>query len=86
MAEGNAVTMIPIHAELTTQQTADLLNVSRPYLINLLEKGEIAYRTVGRHRRVLAKDILTYKKNTETARRKTLDDLAALQQELGLDD
>ena len=77
MAEGNAVTLIPVHAELTTQQTADFLGVSRPFLIRLLEDGVIPYHKVGTHRRVRFEDARDYKKQKLMERESALDSLAA---------
>lgn len=84
MAEGNAITLIPIHAELTTQEGANLLNVSRPYLIKLLDKGDIPFHKVGTHRRIYFADLLAFKVKSHEQGQKALDELVKQAQELDL--
>ena len=85
MAAGNAVTLVPVEIGLTTQQAADLLNVSRPYLVGLVRDGSLPARMVGNQRRLPLKDVLAYKADTRAKRREALRELAALDQELGLE-
>lgn len=84
MGAGRSVSVVPHNAELTTQQAADLLNVSRPFLIGLLEAGEIEYRTVGTHRRVPAFSLIEYKRRDDQRRRAAAEELTRLGQEMGL--
>jgi excisionase family DNA binding protein len=84
MAEGNAVTLIPTHAELTTQEAANLLNVSRPFLIKLLEKGEIPFHKTGTHRRIKFIDLLKFKSQHERKGEQALSELTKQAQELNM--
>jgi len=79
---GDAVVIMPLAKQLTTQEAADFLNVSRPYLIKLLENGEMQYETVGRHRRVKAVDVFEYKEKRNVVRSAALSDLAAIDEQL----
>jgi excisionase family DNA binding protein len=84
MSRGNAVKLIPIHAELTTQEAADMLNISRPTLIQLLNEGGIEFRKVGTHRRVRFESVMQYKRQLDTERKAALAELSAYDQEIGL--
>jgi len=84
ISQGNAVQVVPVHAELTTQQAADILMVSRPYLVKLLDEMKIEYRKVGSHRRIRYNDLLKFKEQEERARKAVLDELAADAQELDM--
>ena len=81
MAQGNAVTVVPMHAEMTTQQAADILNVSRPYLVKLLENGELGFTKVGTHRRIRFEDLMAYNKNRREQSDRTMDELVKQAQE-----
>jgi len=83
-ASGNAVSIVPLHKEVTTHQAAEILNVSRPYVIGLVEKGEIPFRKVGTHRRIPLLALLEYKRKPDAIRDDALDFLAAQVQELKL--
>lgn len=84
MAEGNAMSLVPIHAELTTQQAADFLGVSRPYLVGLIERGELAHHKVGTHRRIFFRDLMDYRQQRLARSKAAFAELAAQAQELGL--
>jgi len=84
MADGKSIALMPTDAEISTQQAAEILNVSRPHVIKLLEKGDIPYKKVGSHRRILLQDILEYEAKFKKKRRKQLNKLASEAQKLNL--
>lgn len=83
-AAGNAVEIMPLHAELTTQQAADILNVSRPHVVKLMDEGVLPMHKTGTHRRVLASDLAEYKHQRDIAAKQAADELASLTEDLGL--
>jgi len=85
IAEGKAITVNPVDAEITTQEAADILLVSRPYVVKLLENGKIPFRMVGSHRRIRLEDLLAYKEQMEKDREEALTELTRISQELDLD-
>ena len=86
MAQGHAISLVPTHAELTTQQAADALNVSRPFLVKLLETNQLPHRKVGTHRRIRFDDLMRYKQDIDATRLETLRKLTGESEELGLYD
>jgi excisionase family DNA binding protein len=85
LAAGRAVTVVPIEAEITTQQAAEILNVSRPFVAGLIDKGKLPGRMVGAHRRVRLEDVLAYKRDSKTKAKAALKDMIAISQDLGLE-
>lgn len=84
LANGNAVQVVPVHAELTTQEAANILNISRPHMVKLLEDGKLPFHKTGRHRRVLFADLMNYKEQRDNESRTAMQELTDLSQELGL--
>lgn len=84
MAKGKAISIIPYDTEISTQQAAEMLNVSRPHVVKLLEKGEIPFKKVGTHRRIKLKDLQRYKERSEKEREKHLAELVKQAQELNM--
>lgn len=84
LGQGRAVTILPKKVELTTQEVADYLNVSRPYVVKLIETGQIPARTVGTRRRIAIEDLIRYDENDRKRRRAALDEIALIDQKLGL--
>ena len=85
MAAGRAVTVVPLDAEITTGDAAELLHVSRPFVVGLIDKGELAARMVGAHRRLRLDDVLKYKRDSKVRARVALKEMVEISQELGLE-
>jgi excisionase family DNA binding protein len=83
MARGDSITVVPVGRELTTQQAADILNVSRQYLVRLLDDGRIPFTKTGKHRRVRIEDVLAFKERRDRERKASLDELTRISEELG---
>lgn len=85
LAEGNGVTVAPYGAQLTTQEAADFLGISRPTLVKLLNAGEMAFDTIGRHRRVPLEEVVRYQEQSRARRRSALREMTAIAQEAGME-
>ncbi|MDO5665800.1 MAG: excisionase family DNA-binding protein [Bacteroidia bacterium] len=86
MSEGKPVSIVPLATEVTTQKAAEILGCSRPHLIKLLENGKIEYTKVGKHRRIMFEDIMTYKQKMKEDQKKHLVDIMSFDEETGLYD
>lgn len=84
LAVGNAVQVVPVHAELTTQEAANILNISRPHMVKLLEEGKLPFHKTGRHRRVLFANLMQYKEQRDRESTQAMYELTDLSQDLGL--
>lgn len=86
MMHGRAISIVPVGRELTTQQAADILNVSRPYMVSLLEEGKIPFTKVGTHRRIKFSELMEYKKRRDSERKRGLAEIAHISEDAGLYD
>ena len=86
MKHGRAIFIVPDNEELTTQEAADILNVSRPFLVKLLEENKIPFVKVGSHRRIRGSDLMIYKKRRDAERLRALNEIAQMSQDLGMYD
>ncbi|MCP2335120.1 helix-turn-helix domain-containing protein [Actinomadura rupiterrae] len=84
LAQGRGVTLVPIHAELTTREAADMLNVSHSHLIGLIDSGRLPARPAGRHRKIAFKDLMAYRRESDAESAQAMDDLVELSEEMGL--
>lgn len=84
LAAGNAVQVVPVHAELTTQEAANMLNVSRPHMVKLLEEGHLPFHRTGRHRRVMFAELMHYKEQRDRDSMQAMQALTDQAQKLGL--
>jgi len=83
LQSGNAISIVPEHRQLTTQRAANILGVSRPFLVGLVEAGEIPFHMVGRHRRIYLRDLLDYKRRRDAARHEAINNMARSEMEAG---
>jgi excisionase family DNA binding protein len=84
LANGNAVQVVPVHAELTTQEAANLLNVSKPHVVKMLEEGKIEFHKTGRHRRIRFADLMAYKEQRDIEAAAAMDELTRLSQDMDI--